>query len=54
MDKNPDYSGFYNIQDDVFKAKLKHANFIDKEAEFNKTKTSFLLFMNDKYENNAF
>jgi hypothetical protein len=48
MDKNPDHSGFYNIQDDIFNAKLKHANFIDKEAELNETKASFLLFMNDK------
>lgn len=54
MDKNPDHSGFYNIQDDIFSAKLKHDNFIDKEAELNKTKASFLLFMNDKLENNSF
>ena len=54
MDKNPDHSGFYNIQDDIFNAKLKHTNIIDKEAELNKTKASFLLFMNDKCENNLF
>ena len=54
MDKNPDHSGFYNIQDDVFNAKLKHNNFIDKEAELNKTKASFLLFMNDKNVGNSF
>ncbi len=54
MDKNPDHSGFYNIQDDVFNAKLKHADFIDKEAEANKKKASFLLFMNDKDVGNSF
>ena len=54
MDKNPDHSGFYNIQDDILNAKLKHNNFIDAEAGLNKTKASFLLFMNDKIENNSF
>jgi len=54
MDENQDHSGFYNIQDDVFNAKLKHASFIDQEAELNKTKASFLLFMNDKTVANSF
>jgi len=48
MDKNPDYSGFYNIQDDVFNANLKYNNFIDAEAKLNNTHASFLFFMNDK------
>jgi len=54
MDKNPNHSGFYNIQDDVLNAKLNQADFIDKEAKFNKTKASFLLFMNDKIQDNSF
>ena len=54
MDKNPDYSGFYNIQDDVFNANLKYNNFIDAEAKLNNTPASFLFFMNDKCENNSF
>lgn len=54
MDKNPDHSGFYNIQDDIFDAKIEHADFIDKEADVNKTKASFLLFMNDKIQDNSF
>jgi hypothetical protein len=48
MDKNPDHSGFYNIQDDVFNANLKYNNFIDVEAKLNNTQASFLFFMNDK------
>ena len=54
MDKNPDHSGFYNIQDDVFNANLKYNNFIDVEAKLNNTHASFLFFMNDKFENNSF
>ena len=48
MDTNPNISGFYNIQNDIFSAKLKYNNFIDAEAEFNNTHASFLFFMNDK------
>jgi len=48
VDENPDHSGFYNIQDDVFNANLKYNNFIDAEAKLNNTHASFLLFMNDK------
>jgi hypothetical protein len=54
MDKNPDHSGFYNIQEDILNANLKYNNFIDAEAKLNNTHASFLFFMNDKCENNSF
>ena len=54
MDTNPNHSGFYNIQADILNAKIEHADFIDKEAEINKTQASFLLFMNDKNVGNSF
>ena len=48
MDTNPNHSGFYNIQNDIFNARLKYNNFIDAEAKLNNTHASFLFFMNDK------
>lgn len=44
------YDLAYNIQKDVFNAKLKHRRFINREAKINKTVASFLFFMNDKTE----
>ena len=48
MDESPYHNGFYDVQEEVFNAKLKHTDFIDAEAELNNTYASYLFFMNDK------
>jgi len=49
MDDNPKHSGFYKLDKDIFKAKLKNKDFINNEALINETEPSYLFFLNDKY-----